>query len=160
MTSSILWDITPCSPLKVNGRFEGPYHLHLHGRRIRLARNHSEAGIKQIIPEDRTLNNYGLSPRWLNWFRSYLRDIHTYIFVHPSPLVVPDDVPYCGHCFLISLLMTSVTSSIIETVFSLLMTLKVYRAIKSPNKRLLYSRILIAFVTAVRLNLGNLILLK
>jgi hypothetical protein len=29
-TSTIFWDIRPCSPLKVNGRFGGTYRLHLH----------------------------------------------------------------------------------------------------------------------------------
>jgi hypothetical protein len=31
MRSSIFWDITPCSPAKVNRRFEGKYILHLQG---------------------------------------------------------------------------------------------------------------------------------
>jgi hypothetical protein len=30
--STIFWDITPCSSLKVNRRFGGTYHLHLQGR--------------------------------------------------------------------------------------------------------------------------------
>jgi hypothetical protein len=33
MKSNIFWDITPCSPLKVNRRFGGTYRLHLQGRR-------------------------------------------------------------------------------------------------------------------------------
>jgi hypothetical protein len=28
MKSSLLWDVTPCSPLKVNGRFEETHRLH------------------------------------------------------------------------------------------------------------------------------------
>jgi hypothetical protein len=32
MRSSIFWDITPCSPLKVNRRFGGTHRLHLQGR--------------------------------------------------------------------------------------------------------------------------------
>jgi hypothetical protein len=32
MKTSVFWDITPCSPLKVNGRFGGTYRLHLQGR--------------------------------------------------------------------------------------------------------------------------------
>jgi hypothetical protein len=36
--SSILWDITPCSPLKVNRRFGETYRLHLLGRRISQTR--------------------------------------------------------------------------------------------------------------------------
>jgi hypothetical protein len=29
--ATIFWDITPCSPLKVNRRFGGTYRLHLQG---------------------------------------------------------------------------------------------------------------------------------
>jgi hypothetical protein len=39
MKSTIFWDIPPCSPLKVNRRFGGAYHLHHQGRRISRARN-------------------------------------------------------------------------------------------------------------------------
>jgi hypothetical protein len=38
--NSIFWDITLCSPLKVNIYFGGTYRLHLQGRRISHARNH------------------------------------------------------------------------------------------------------------------------
>jgi hypothetical protein len=34
MKSIVIWDITPCSPLKVNRSFGGKYRLHLHGQRI------------------------------------------------------------------------------------------------------------------------------
>jgi hypothetical protein len=34
MKSSIFWVITPCSPLKVNRRFEGTCPFYLQGRRI------------------------------------------------------------------------------------------------------------------------------
>jgi hypothetical protein len=46
MNSSIFWDITPCSPLKVNRRFGGTCRLHLQGW-ISQARNHRDAGSKQ-----------------------------------------------------------------------------------------------------------------
>jgi hypothetical protein len=36
------WDITPCSPLKVNRHFRGTYRLHLQGRRV------SQAKIKHL----------------------------------------------------------------------------------------------------------------
>jgi hypothetical protein len=39
LMSSIFWDITPCSPWKVNRRFGGTYRLHLQSRRISVARN-------------------------------------------------------------------------------------------------------------------------
>jgi hypothetical protein len=44
MISSILWDMTPFSPLKVNRRFGGMCRLQLHGRRINQARSYREAG--------------------------------------------------------------------------------------------------------------------
>jgi hypothetical protein len=44
---SVFWDITPCSQLKVNGHFEGTYHLYIQGRRISQARGQQEAGSKQ-----------------------------------------------------------------------------------------------------------------
>jgi hypothetical protein len=37
------WDITPCSPLKVNRRFGGTYRLHLQVRKISRARNQVES---------------------------------------------------------------------------------------------------------------------
>jgi hypothetical protein len=64
MKSTIFWDITPCSPLKVNRRFGGTYHLHLQGRRISRARNQREnkwqaedfqLTTRCCIPEDSTL---------------------------------------------------------------------------------------------------------
>jgi hypothetical protein len=33
--NSIVWDITPCSPLKVNRLFGGTHHFHLKDRKIR-----------------------------------------------------------------------------------------------------------------------------
>jgi hypothetical protein len=43
MKSTIFWDIMPCSPLKVNRRFGGIYHLHLQDQRISRARNQHES---------------------------------------------------------------------------------------------------------------------
>jgi hypothetical protein len=43
MMSTIFWDITPCSPLKVNWLFGGSYRLYLQGRRIRRVRNELES---------------------------------------------------------------------------------------------------------------------
>jgi phosphatidylserine synthase len=48
MNSSVFWDITPCSPLKVNRRFVGTCRLYLQVRRISQARNQHEAGSKHI----------------------------------------------------------------------------------------------------------------
>jgi hypothetical protein len=47
MKSSVFWDITPCSPLKVNRRFGGTYGLHIQGPKLSQARNQREAGSKQ-----------------------------------------------------------------------------------------------------------------
>jgi hypothetical protein len=54
MKSSIFWDITPCSPLKVNRRFGGRCRLHLHSLRMSQAINQRESRW-QAEP----------SPRWL-----------------------------------------------------------------------------------------------
>jgi hypothetical protein len=47
MESSIFWNITPCSPLKVNRKLGGTCRLHLQGRKTSQARNQREAGSKQ-----------------------------------------------------------------------------------------------------------------
>jgi hypothetical protein len=39
LNSTIFWDITPCSPLRVNWRFRNTHRLHLQGRRISQAKN-------------------------------------------------------------------------------------------------------------------------
>jgi hypothetical protein len=54
MKSSISWDITPWSPLKVNLRFWGTRSLHLEGLRISQGRNQREAGSKQFVDFQRT----------------------------------------------------------------------------------------------------------
>jgi hypothetical protein len=43
MKISIFWNVTPCSLLKVNQRFEGTYRLHLQGRRISQERHQHES---------------------------------------------------------------------------------------------------------------------
>jgi hypothetical protein len=43
---TIFWDITPCSPFKVNWCFGGTHHLPLQGWRISQGRNQCEAGSK------------------------------------------------------------------------------------------------------------------
>jgi hypothetical protein len=51
MTSTtVVWDITPCSPLKLKGCFGGIYRLHLHGRRINSARNQGESRWQIAFP--------------------------------------------------------------------------------------------------------------
>jgi hypothetical protein len=63
MPSTVFWDITLCSPLKVNRRFGGTHRLHLQGRRISRARNQHEnrwqAEITRChIPEDSNNRNH------------------------------------------------------------------------------------------------------
>jgi hypothetical protein len=41
--STIFWDITPCSPLRVNRHFGGIYRLHFQGRKIIWARHQHES---------------------------------------------------------------------------------------------------------------------
>jgi hypothetical protein len=52
------WDVTPCSPLKVNWRFGGTSRLRLQNRRISQGRNWVEAGSKKC--------------RWLEWLMNVL----------------------------------------------------------------------------------------
>jgi hypothetical protein len=47
MKSTIFWDITPCSPLKVNRCLGGTCRLSFQGRRISHKRNQHEVGSKQ-----------------------------------------------------------------------------------------------------------------
>jgi hypothetical protein len=42
MNSSLFWDITSCSPLKINLTFGGTCRLHHHGRRVSQAKNQRE----------------------------------------------------------------------------------------------------------------------
>jgi hypothetical protein len=102
LRSSIFWDITSCSLLKVNRRIDRTYHLHLQVRRISQARNQHEAGSKLpcyllrasfllsvdfqrnercYIIEDRTFRNhrcedlksYVLTPCWYVYFHYMYR---------------------------------------------------------------------------------------
>jgi hypothetical protein len=55
MKSSIVWDIMPCSTLKVNRRFGGKCRLHLQGRKISGERNQQQMGASeknQIQPQE------------------------------------------------------------------------------------------------------------
>jgi hypothetical protein len=49
MNNSIFWDMTLCSPLKVNRRFGGAFRLNLQCLRISQARNQREAGSKHSL---------------------------------------------------------------------------------------------------------------
>jgi hypothetical protein len=60
--STIIWDITPCSPLNVNRRLVGTYLLHLQGRRISRVRNKPESRwqAEWYVPSKRRLTFNGL----------------------------------------------------------------------------------------------------
>jgi hypothetical protein len=45
----LLWDIMPCSPVKVNRRFGGFYCFYLHDRRVNQIRDQHGAGSKQRL---------------------------------------------------------------------------------------------------------------
>jgi hypothetical protein len=58
MKSSIFWNKTLCSSLKLSRRFGGTYCLHLQGRRIYQTREQCEAGSNQpcLLPDSRWFN--------------------------------------------------------------------------------------------------------
>jgi hypothetical protein len=45
---SVIWDTTPCSPVKVSRRFRETYRSNLQGRRISQARSQHQAGSKLL----------------------------------------------------------------------------------------------------------------
>jgi hypothetical protein len=49
MMSSIFWDITPCSPMKVDRRFGGTCRSHFHGRRVNQELSQQEAGRNRVL---------------------------------------------------------------------------------------------------------------
>jgi hypothetical protein len=59
--TSIFWDITPCSPFKVNRHIGGIFRLHLQERRISEAKNQPEAGSKQSSGGDMFLQKLWLT---------------------------------------------------------------------------------------------------
>jgi hypothetical protein len=58
MRSSVFWDITPHSVLKVKHCFEETRHIHFQGQRIQPARNGHEAGNKQSSLEKKNQLQY------------------------------------------------------------------------------------------------------
>jgi hypothetical protein len=55
MKSSVSWDITPCSPVKMSQRFGGTCYLNLQGRRISHARNQRKAGSRSQLHKIKAL---------------------------------------------------------------------------------------------------------
>jgi hypothetical protein len=47
--NTVIWDITPCSLLKVNRRFGRTYRLHLQGLRISRARTQRDSRIYALL---------------------------------------------------------------------------------------------------------------
>jgi hypothetical protein len=74
MKSSVFWDITSCSPLKMNRRFGGAFHLHLQGQ-ISLARNQHEVGsngsvsnwIRSVQPDAKMIVILEQEIIWKEW---------------------------------------------------------------------------------------------
>jgi hypothetical protein len=54
---TIFWDITPCSPLKVNRRFGGTYRIHLQGRISRATYQHESRWQARIILHNHLCEN-------------------------------------------------------------------------------------------------------
>jgi hypothetical protein len=44
----VVWDITPCNPVKVNRLIGGTYRLHLQGRRLSQPKSQNEKGSKLL----------------------------------------------------------------------------------------------------------------
>jgi hypothetical protein len=79
MNSTIFWDITPCSTLKVNRHFGGIYRLHLQSRKISRARYQRKSRWQaKLDPEDG-----GVVPhkRRLNFNGLYYRVLYHRIFI-------------------------------------------------------------------------------
>jgi hypothetical protein len=66
--STIFWDITPCSSLTVNRRFEGTHRLHLHGWKISREKNQRESRWLCLAPAF-TLVSFWLIFRPWRWRR-------------------------------------------------------------------------------------------
>jgi hypothetical protein len=47
--SNIFWDITPCSPLRVNRRFGGTYRLHLQGIKNKLSKKPAWEQVASLV---------------------------------------------------------------------------------------------------------------
>jgi hypothetical protein len=118
MRSSIFWDITPRSPLKVNRRFGGTC-LHLQGRRIRQARNQPEsrwqaeervASIYRVSPEDRgdrCLRNVGtyyatshLHIHRCDKFKYHIKNVDLSKFCFNLDIIKRNDQKSAGDCIL------------------------------------------------------------
>jgi hypothetical protein len=78
MQSSIFGDIMPCSPVKVNWHFGETSHLYLQGWRLCQARNHHEAGSKQLC--------------------LHHADFHEYVGIHISIILLVFHTP-CAYIF-------------------------------------------------------------
>jgi hypothetical protein len=66
LKSSIFWNITPCSPVKVNQRFGGPYSLDHQDREVNQAKHKHVAGSKHSSAS-RFLAWFTCIPWWWRW---------------------------------------------------------------------------------------------
>jgi hypothetical protein len=76
-SSSIFWDLTPCSPLKVNRRFGGTFRFHVQGRRISQVRNQREAGSKHSSALKKKICSSETSVDFQQTTRFYISDDRT-----------------------------------------------------------------------------------
>jgi hypothetical protein len=85
-------DITSCSPLKANRSFRGTCRLHLHGLRIRRARNQS---VKQVA--SRALVSFSDYSLILEMEAKYF-DETSIDFHRPTQCYIPKDRTLHNHC--------------------------------------------------------------
>jgi hypothetical protein len=90
MKSSIFWDRTPCSPLKVNRRFAGPCRFQIQGSRVSLARNKHGAGpycLNSVISQKTELLTLKLQFSRHNIFKPMKFKITVFWYVTPRSVV-------------------------------------------------------------------------
>jgi hypothetical protein len=88
------WDITPCSPLNVNGRFRGTHRLHLYVRGISRARN------QLCLPTAFTLVSCSACHLLSRWFLAMLANCFHAGFLLCLPLAFT--LVSCSACHLLS----------------------------------------------------------
>jgi hypothetical protein len=92
-----VWDITPCSPLKVNRHFGGTCRLHLQGRKISRTRKQRESKRKTVLLANcfhaRVLVRLILQPwRW----RRYV-SVTSVDFQRTTQCYIPEDSSLHNH---------------------------------------------------------------
>jgi hypothetical protein len=82
MKSTIFWDITPCSPLKVNWRFGETHCLQLQGRILSQARNQGESlapafTLVSCSAYSLTLKMEAMFPQNVDWLSTLCTALHS-----------------------------------------------------------------------------------